>query len=215
MQEILPLRMLIIDDHPIFSWGISALLSSSSPAHSIQVLPIGQDALKWLRMNPADMVLLDLMMPNCDGFQLIQAIRSHCNKIYILVVSSRTDEKAVLKSLHLGANGYIPKCKKASDFQVAIDTIVSGETYLPKEWQELANFAPNAQYNECLPPREKEVLYLISEGKSSKEIAKQLFISEHTIQTYRKRLFKRFEVNTAMELVQAAKLQGFLTEFQL
>ena len=55
MQEILPLRMLIIDDHPVFSWGISALLSSSSPAHSIQVLPIGQDALKWLRMNPADM----------------------------------------------------------------------------------------------------------------------------------------------------------------
>ena len=205
------LSLLIIDDHPIFSWGLSALLSSLNLVKSVQIFPLDQvDVIQWLQANPTDFILVDLFLSNLDGFDLIEKVRKHSDGTKILVISNRNDKATIFSAFKLGANGYIHKSKKIDDLYAAIVTILEGNFYLPSEWADNDFLHSLCKRMNTIPLREREVLWLISCGMNSKEIAQKMFVSEHTVQTYRKRLFKRFEVNTAIELVKKATKQGFL-----
>lgn len=211
-----PLRVLIADDHTIVRSGIKLLLEAESDIDVVGESLDGEQALAMIEALKPDVVLMDIAMPGMDGLEATRRIKASWPDIKILVLTMHRSTEYFFEMLKAGAHGYILKGAETSDLINAVRVVGRGEVFLyPSMAQKLVKDYLNLSDRESdsdppLSPREKEVLKLLIEGHTNKEIAEKLFISPSTVYTHYGNLLDKLGLTSRHELIQYARTRGYL-----
>ncbi len=207
-------KVVIADHHPITRKGIAVLLNSTNEYTIVGKVGRGSELLKCLENERPDILILELDIPEINGFHALRSIREEFPKTRIAIFSSHPEEIYALRSIKSGAAGYIPKTSSKEVFLQAIKRIAMGGVFLNEE---LAAALNNKAINDNtivgrykkLSAREIEVLNLLSNGKRNKDIATLLEINEKTVSTYKTRLLKKLNVTSLADLINQARMFQF------
>ncbi|MDP2573444.1 response regulator transcription factor [Vibrio penaeicida] len=207
------LNILIADDHALVRKGVIAALSEHVSSVNCEECTCIADVMTKLSGGDADLVLLDICLPDADGFSGLRSIKSSYPSVPVAILSARDDEQSVRGALDAGADGYIPKASSTQVMLSAIQLILEGEVYLPSlllqatqsQTDGLSNSSSNARSASGLTKRQQEVLQLIEKGYSNKEIAREIFCTEGTVKAHVTAIFKLLGVNSRVKAVIAAK----------
>mgnify|MGYP006279344013 CR=1 FL=1 len=206
------INVLIVEDHTIVRDGLERILNSESDINVIGTADDGIKAIKkFKKLNP-DVILMDIMMPNMNGIQATGEIKEIDSSVEIIILSMNYSHEDITMALKAGARGYITKESVSDEVVEAVRAVNGGQRYLSADVDEILidNFIfgeekeSEATPLESLSSREREVLQLVAEGKSSKEIAKMLYISTKTVFSYRSRLMKKLEIDNVADLIKFA-----------
>lgn len=204
------ITILIIDDHPLVTDGIKTMLQSENCLQVIGTTKTGREALAFLEKQSVDVILLDISLPDMDGLSLCELIRANNKTTRIIGVTSANDAGIITQLLHRGGNGYLLKNMERDELIQAIHRVLDGYIYLSREANEkvLQQFQSlNTALHQVpvLTRREKEILTLLGEGLTGPQIADQLFLSNHTVETHRKNMLQKFNVNNTVLLIKVAR----------
>lgn len=208
-------KILIVEDHAIVRMGIEFLIADMFTSVDIRQAATFRDALDILSGSEFDMVLLDINIPGGENNRMISAIRKVQPDVRILIFSGLEEEIYALHYINAGANGYLSKGASEEEYKVAIMSVLDKDKYVSHKVQRLMinNIleSKNSSHNplEELSKRELEVMYLLAQGKWTKEIAVILDLKETTISTYKSRIFEKLEVSNVIEMFR--KLEQFKT----
>ena len=205
MPEI---RILIAEDHAVVRDGIAAVLKFEPDMTIVGLARNGLEAVTQFRELKPDVVLMDLVMPELDGAAAILAIRGEFPHARVLVLTTYDDDESVFRALENGAKGYLLKDCSTADLLAAIRKIHTGGIHVSE--RAAARLAERAMAGGPLSPRELEVLKGIAGGKSNKEIAALLFISEGTVKTHVLSIHEKLGVGDRTEAVVTAIKRGIL-----
>lgn len=203
------IRILIADDHPIVRRGLQSCLTCQDSLEVVGEASDGDEALeKALALIP-DMVLLDLSMPRRDGLAVTTALRREAPQIKVLILSMHGSEEYLFRSIQAGAHGYVSKEASLEQLLRAIESVHSGETFFNPEIARSAldeglNNGEKQEPFAQLTSHEREVLILIAQGQSNKEIANQLGIGVRPTQTHRARIMRRLDIHSVTGLTKFA-----------
>jgi two-component system, NarL family, response regulator NreC len=206
------MRVLLADDHQIVRQGLRGLLEKAGHV-VVGEAADGHEALKLARTLTPDIAVLDLSMPLLNGLDTAREMRRVSPEIKIILLTMYTDKGYVLQALKVGAKGYVLKTQAAEDLIRAIREISRGEVYLSPG---VAASVVDAYLDRTdvavdpLTPRERQVLQLIAEGNTTKEVARQLNISFKTAETHRNHIMKKLDIHDVAGLVRYAIHQGLL-----
>jgi len=208
-------KVLLVDDHRIVRDGIRTLLERSSDFEVIAEAENGADAVQISRRMRPDMVLMDIGLPGMNGIEATSEVLRHCPKTKIVILSMYDDEYSVLAAIRSGARGFLLKKASSGDLLDALRTVAKGGSYLSSQVSDYLlgriqrdmSAQPSGPV-ETLSPRETQVLRLVAEGKTSKEIAVMLDLGLQTVRSYRKTLMKKIGVTNVAGLTQVALAAG-------
>ena len=203
-----PIRVLIAEDHAVVRDGLAAVLKFEPDMTVVGLAKNGQEAVTQFRELKPDVVLMDLAMPELDGAGATLAIRGEFPDARILVLTTYDNDESVFRALENGAKGYLLKDCSTGDLLAAIRKIHAGGTHVSE--RAASRLAERAMAGGPLSPREIEVLKWIAEGKSNKEIATLLFISEGTVKTHVISIHQKLGVGDRTEAVVTAIKRGIL-----
>lgn len=216
MTRFNTIKVIIVDDHILFQEGLKAILEKES-YFNFEVLACassGKALLELLKTNQPDIIFLDLNMPDMDGIETLQIIKTQYPSIKVLVLTMYEDPKVVKKVLKAKVDGYILKKYGKAEILKAVSKTQENKLYLSKEIvYQSKEFTPppkptifDDKYARTyrLTKRELQILRLISEANSNKEIAKELFISDQTVSVHRKNIMKKLNVSNTAGLIRAA-----------
>jgi len=204
MKEI---KIVIADDHELFRKGLAELLRKHDDLKIVKSVADGNEFMEFINSDlEADIVLLDITMPKMDGFQVLKQMQTLSSNIKPIVISMHSDGNYIAKCAKGGAYGYLLKNTDEDELTLAIRTVNKGKKYFSAEISEkMINFMSTQSVSEnILSNKETEVLGLISEGLTTKEIASKLFVSSRTIETHRANILKKLEVKNTAELIKKA-----------
>lgn len=204
MNEI---KLIIADDHELFRKGLAELLRKHDDIKIVKSVADGLEFMELVNSQfEADIVLLDITMPNMDGFQVLKELKASNSDIKPIVISMHNDGNYIAKCAKMGAYGYLLKNTDEAELILAIRSVSSGKKYFSAEISEkMINFMSTQSISEdILSNKETEVLGLISKGLTTKEIAEKLFVSSRTIETHRANILKKLEVKNTAELIKKA-----------
>lgn len=205
------IKLIIADDHQLFRSGLVSLLSSHDDFEVIASVPNGKKLLSFLEEgNLPHVILLDLSMPEIDGFEVLEKVKTKYPSIKCIALSMHDDGNYIVKCVRNGAYGYLLKNTEEEELILAINTVLEGKKYFNKEISAkmINNMSLEGPQTKKLSSKETEVLELIAEGYTTKEIAQKLFISTRTVETHRANMIKKLEVKNSAELIKkAAKLK--------
>ena len=210
------IKILIADDHQMFIDGIKALLKNEKEIKVVGEALNGEEVLATLEKEKADIILLDINMPQMDGIEATRIIRKKFPEVKIIILTMHNKYEFIAGLAHEGASGYILKNTGKAELLNAIKTVQEGKTFFGKEVTEtiMHNLykKPAEQKIEAvqLTEREKEVLKLIAQEFSTKEIADKLFISENTVETHRKNIMAKLNAKNVAGLVKFALQVGLI-----
>lgn len=203
--------MFVVDDHPIFRHGIVQLINSESDLTVCGEAASAPQALSSLRKIEADVAVLDVSLQGTNGIELLKQIRAEHPNLPVLMLSMHDEKHYALRALRAGAAGYIMKREDVETFLTALRKVVAGETVVsPTFGQELIYRVVSSENSQddspinVLTDREIEVLQLIGEGKSSREIAADLHLSVKTVESHRLHMKEKLRLKNAAELVRFA-----------
>lgn len=202
------IQILIAEDHAVVRDGLAAVLKFEPDMNVVGLAKNGQEAVEQFRELKPDVVLMDLAMPELDGAAAIAAIRTESPHARILVLTTYDNDESVFRALENGAKGYLLKDCSTADLLAAIRQIHAGGTHVSE--RAAARLAERAMAGAALSPRELEVLNLVAAGKSNKEIASALFISEGTVKTHVLSIHEKLGVGDRTEAVVTAIRRGIL-----
>lgn len=202
----------LADDHPIVVDGLQNLLKDAPGMHVLDVYSSGKDLLAGLKQRQPDVLLLDLQFPDSNGKDLAAEIRRRYPAIRILILSSIENIYDIREVMQQGAKGYLLKNVQPQVLIRAIETVYKGDEFLEQSLKEelLKSLFNPLKEKIKLTQREKRILDLIAQGKTSMEIAELLFLSYRTIQNNRATLYEKFEVHNSIELVKVAMQLGLI-----
>ena len=214
-------KFLIADDHGLYRYGLIATLTHQFPQVSMLEAHCGRDVFALLRQHAnIELLLLDLRLPDMTGFQVLQEIRNTCPDTAIAILSAEDDCNTVKEALAHGARGFISKASSNDVVLSAIQLILAGEVYVPHLRLQVKNMgaapgfptgAPSSSDIHCtLTPRQIDVLRLMAEGYSNKEICNLLNLSIGTIKTHCNAIFRDLNVTNRMQAAQAARRMQLL-----
>lgn len=208
-------RIILADDHAMLRAGVRALLTKIPGASVVGEAGDGREVIEQIRSTHPDVVMLDIAMPGLNGLEALDRIRREHPGVRCIILSMHANEEYVLKAMRSGAAGYLLKNSKPEELQAALESVREGETYLsPGVARHLAEYLqrngagddPLAQ----LTPRQREILQLIAEGQSTKEMAATLDISSKTVEMHRAQLMERLEIHDVAGLVRYAIRNGLV-----
>lgn len=202
------IHILIADDHAVLRDGLAAVLESEKDMTVIGQAGNGREAVAKFRELKPDVVLMDLAMPEMDGVEAIAEIRRESPGAIILVLTTYDGDEDVFRALENGARGYLLKDCSTADLLEAIRKVRAGGTHVSE--RAAAQLADRAMAGAAVSPREVEVLQLIAAGKSNKEIADLLCISEGTVKTHVLNIHNKLGVSDRTEAVVVAIRRGIL-----
>lgn len=209
------IRLLIADDHPTFREGLSRILADEGDFDCIGAAADGLEAVKLAKELQPDVVLIDISMPNLDGISAAKQIKTESPKSAVIVLSAFDYDSYILAALQAGAAGYMLKTTPLGELVSAIRLVNKGESVLDvKATSKLVRHlrvGDNKIAYEQLQSREAEVLNFAAKGMSNKEIAKELSISERTVQTHLLNIFRKLGVNSRTQAVLYALKKGWIT----
>lgn len=201
------IRLIIADDHPLLIQGLISILKEEE---NIQVLGQASDgvmALELIRKFDPDIAILDIQMPAPGGLQIAELLRNENNKTKLIVLTMFKEESLIKRVLKLGVRGYVLKENAIDDIIDSINIVYEGGIYLSNNVSEVirdnSSDLLSGSY-QILTPTEKKILRLIGEGKSSKEIANELFISSKTVENHRGNICKKLGVTGFSALIKYA-----------
>ncbi|MDN3593500.1 response regulator transcription factor [Zunongwangia endophytica] len=203
-------NIIIADDHKMFVDGLRSILEQEDDLHIIHTTSNGEEVLKYLKINQneqIDLLITDLNMPGMDGVALNQNIKKKFPGIKTMVISMLEDGAKIKTLTEDEVNGYLSKNAEQNELLRAIRKILSGENYFSSRIQSILikTLTSNRKTSEVrLTQREKEVLQLIAKEYTTQEIADMLFLSKHTIESYRKNLINKLEVRNLAGLTRYA-----------
>lgn len=209
-------RVLLVEDHTLVRAGFRALLEKLEGIRVIGEVSNGRDALKAAREMEPDVVLMDIAMPEMNGLEATSRLRQECPRTMVLMLSMYTNEEYLKEALRAGAAGYLLKDADRAELELAIKTVCRGETYLTPA---VAKFTLDAYCRQDdaqagplarLTGRQREILQLIAEGCSTKQIAQRLDLSVKTVETHRAQLMDRLEIHDVPGLVRLAIRTGLV-----
>ena len=208
-------RIVLADDHALFRQGLKGILEGAADLEVVGEAGDGLKLLNLLNANQLDphLVILDISMPNLRGIEAIREIKTIHPNVKILIVTMHRDKEYLYQALAAGADGYFLKKDADTDLFDAIEKIQQGRIYVASYFSELAEDweqVRKAFGSTILTTREKEVLKLIAEGKSNKEIAGLLFVSVHTIERHRANIMDKLNLKKTAELVKYAIQKGYI-----
>ncbi len=209
------IRVAITDDHPVVRDGLRRMLELHSHITVIADYPNGKSLLAGIAMEQPDVLLLDLQLPDISGTELVTAIKSKYPHINILMLTGNASSYSIKMMLQAGASGYLLKNSEQSLLLKAIESVNQQELFLSSEVQQKLNnlvAKNNTISNEELTPREKDVLRLIAQEKSSKEIGEQLHIGYRTVENYRLVIMQKLGVKNMVGMVKKALMLGLIDE---
>jgi DNA-binding NarL/FixJ family response regulator len=212
-----PIRVLLADDHALVRAGFRALLQSLPDMEVVAEAGDGREALRLIDLHQPDVVLMDIGMPGLNGLEAAARIVEESPHIRVIILSMHATEEYVLRALRAGAVGYLLKDAGTAELELAVRAVVRGEMYLSPavskhviaEYVQRVSSEPNSF--EQLSPRHREILQLIAEGQTTKEIAQTLGLSVKTIETYRTQLMERLDIHDIAGLVRYAIRMGLIT----
>jgi DNA-binding NarL/FixJ family response regulator len=196
------IRIFIVDDHVIISEGLIAMFKQLKNFETAGVAATAKDCIEYFKKNTADVVLLDINLPDMNGLDLCKTIKQLQPRCHIIALTTFNQGKFVAEMLHNGASGYLLKNADKEEIVLAIETVLKGKKYLSEEAGKNYSKAIKVHEKEMLlTKREKEILKLIVDGSSNGEIAKALFISTDTVDTHRKNLYAKLNVKNIAALI--------------
>jgi DNA-binding NarL/FixJ family response regulator len=210
------ITVLLVDDHALFRQGIRALLANSEYAEIIGEATDGREAIEKVRDLQPQVVLMDIGMPGMGGIEATRRIVKEDPFVKVLVLTQYDDIEYILSMLRLGAKGYIAKTATAEELETAIQAVRRGESYLyPSAATALVEVylhrtSGEQDVYERLTNREKEVLQLVAEGRTNREIAEQLFISVKTVLRHRTNIMEKLGFHNRTELIKYAISKGLI-----
>jgi DNA-binding NarL/FixJ family response regulator len=207
-----PLRVLLADDHRMFTQSLRTILEREKFV-VVGEAADGREAVTMAGEHRPDVAILDVAMPILNGLSAAREIEKISPKTRLIILTSFPDEQYVLDALRAGVTGYVLKTRASSDLIQAIQEVSRGSLYLSEGLSRDAVRAYLAQEDNAagsLSGREREILQLIAEGKSTKEIAASLTLSVKTIETHRARLMAKLDIHETAGLVRYAIRKGFI-----
>jgi DNA-binding NarL/FixJ family response regulator len=212
-----PVRVLLADDHALVRAGIRALLEGLEGVVVVAEAGNGSEVLELARKHRPDVVLLDISMPGIGGLEASAQLKQELPEVRVVMLSMHANEEYVLQALRAGAVGYMLKDSATAELELALQAVMEGETYLspPISRQVVEGYVqrvgaeqPAADH---LTPRQRQVLQLIAEGLSTKEIAYRLELSVKTVETHRAQLMERLQIRDIAGLVKYAIRNGLVS----
>ena len=203
-------NVLIADDHTIVRVGLRKILETQSEIVVTGEAADGGEAVILCSQVPCDVIIMDIAMPGLNGIDALLQIRTNMPRVRCIILSMYDDTEHVSRAILAGASGYLLKGMAGDEVIAAIRGVMEGETYLGKGVEPLL-FAENSPYEnplDGLSQREKEVLKLVVEGKSSIEIARILSLADNTPDVYRSRILKKLGLKNTASLVKFALQHG-------
>jgi len=214
-------RVLIVDDHSLFRRGIASVLSNEKSLKVVGEAVDGLEAIEKTKQIAPDVILMDLSMPRCSGLEAIQAIQTEMPQINILVLTVSEMEADLLAAVKYGARGYLLKKAEPEELIHAITHIAQGGVIISPlmaaklltEFKELSagvKKKPSEKAEADLSPREDEVLRLVAQGATNREIADSLFISENTVKTHLKNIMEKLHLANRSQATAYAVKKGLI-----
>ncbi len=210
------IRILIADDHPVVRKGLQSCLAKHESLKIVGEAADGEDAYaKALELQP-DVVLMDISMPRRDGLAVTQALRQQAPRMKILILSVHGNKDYILRIIQSGAHGYVSKESSPEELLDAIQSVYQGEAFFSPEAaraalnQMVSNSGKKEPFAQ-LTSREREVLVLIAEGQSNKEIANRLNLGIRTVETHRERIMRRLDIHSVAGLTRFAIANGLVS----
>ena len=214
-----PYRIVLADDHVLLRQGLKKILEKTADLEVVGEAGNGIELLHLLRKLNSRMVILDISMPNMRGIEALHEIKTIRSDLKILILTMHKDKEYLHQAISAGADGYLLKEDADTELFSAIETVRQGKIYLsPYFTNDLADEWAKIHRGESKPfseperltTREKEILKLIAEGKSSKEIAELLFISVRTVEHHRANIMNKLNLKKTASLVQYAIQKGYV-----
>jgi DNA-binding NarL/FixJ family response regulator len=213
-------RIYLADDHKLVREGIKLILSQRNDFIVAGEAGDGLELLSMLKHPPVpDIVLIDISMPKLRGLEAIREIKELSPQVKIIVLTMHREEDYLCQAFLAGAEGYILKEDVAKELFDALDSVLAGKPYvsplLEREvkdaWLNIFHKGKGIPTGDALSPREREILKLVAEGQSNKEIADQLFISARTVDHHRAKIMEKLNLKGTVELIKYALKKGYIS----
>lgn len=208
-------KVLLADDHTLVRAGFRALLQGLPELEVVAEAADGAEALRLVELHRPDLVLMDIGMPGLNGLEAAARINQDIPQTRVIILSIHANEEYVLRALRAGAKGYLLKDADMSELEAALTTVIGDGTYLsPAVSKHLADYVRRqgreVDSSELLTPRQREILQLIAEGRTTREIAQILQIGIKTVETHRTQLMERLDIHDIAGLVRYAIRIGLI-----
>ena len=208
------LRIIIADDHRLIRQGLKSLLESQG-FEVVGEAEDGRSAVKLVKKLDPNAVIIDISMPELNGIEATRQIQHETPQVKVIVLSMRSDRQAVLAAFAAGTSGYLLKESAFEEMVIAIKVALEGRTYLSPAIAHVLVRESIEQWSVSAEPmgrgissREREILQLVAEGRSSKEMAESLYVSVKTIETHRKQIMNKLNLHSIAELTKYAVREG-------
>ncbi len=198
------IKLAIVDDHQIFLEGMKMLFKNHEEIELVNVYSNGQLFLNAIKDKSIDIVLMDISMPNMNGFECVKKMRALTNHTYVIGLSMHDERQYIQAVVQAGFDGYLLKNVGLETLETAIHEVYYGKKYFQDEVKKdlkVNTTDRNIDFDK-ITKREKQIIRLICKSKTSAEIAKDLFIVEGTVKTHRKNILRKLQVRSAPELIQ-------------
>jgi len=214
-----PIRILLADDHTVVRDGLRALVEKQPDMTVVGEAADGHDVLRVAEEQSPDVIIMDIAMPNMNGIEATRRIVAANSNTAVVILSMHQDESYVLRSLKAGAKGYLLKDSVRGDVIDAIRAVAQGRSFLTRKVsrilqedyvREMERRGLEDSY-ELLTDREREILQLVAEGRTNKEVACMLNISLTTVETHRTHILQKLNLHTIPELILYAVRKGIIT----
>jgi len=212
-------RILLADDHNIIRDGMRLLLERQSDFSVVGEASDGREAVRLAEDQQADVVVMDIAMPNMNGIEATRRITERHPRTAVVILSMHYDESYVIRSLKAGARGYLLKDAVKADLIAAIRTVADGRSFfspkisriLKEDYVEALGRKNADDSYELLTEREREILQLVAEGKTNKEIANTLNLSLYTVDTHRTHILQKLNLHSVPEVILYAVRKGIIS----
>ena len=201
------IQILLIDDHSMVIEGMKAILQLIPSVQVKATAKNAYEAIDALKQHEIQLCFLDINLPDISGIDLCLKIKKEFPEIHVIGLSTFNQRSYIAQMMQNGASGYLLKSATQEEIEASINTVIQGKLFFNIS---TVATAPNEKNVPLLTRREKEILLLIADGLTNNEIAAKLFLSTHTIDSHRKNLFIKFDVNNVALLVKKASQAGLL-----
>lgn len=211
-----PIRILLADDHDLVRAGFRSLLQNLQGIQVVGEAADGQEVLRQVDSLKPDLVLMDIAMPELNGLEATARIVKEHPEVHVMILSMHANEEYARRAIRAGAQGYLLKRASTAELELAVRAVARGEPYLTPAISKhlLADFARQAEPEsplDKLTPRQREILQLIAEGFSRKEIAEKLSISPKSFDVYRSEILQQLGIDDTAGLVRFAIQNGLVS----
>ncbi|QGY39790.1 response regulator [Pseudodesulfovibrio cashew] len=214
------MELMIVDDHPLFREGLKTIVNRNRNYSVVAEAGNGKDGVALARELRPDIMLVDISMPGKNGIQVIRDLRQFLPETRFIIISMHSEADYIVEAFRAGATGYMIKESAAENLIKGLDTVARGEMFLDSALSQEVVFKLLQAKDDAgesrkdpystLTPREQEVMRMLAEGLTSKEVAAQLFISPKTVENHRTNLMKKLGLHSTVELIRYSARLGLI-----